>query len=131
MNRKSTKGQSDQIQPTTKNQLPLETTNETMENVNTKTKEEIDEDQKRYDESIRQRFDDLPHQNDSGFQPKPNERNCYHVELVKSKFDTKTGKDNSIRHIQKFEKEEWTNFEKNKERLGFDTVNILWNPNNQ
>jgi len=65
------------------------------------------------------------------FTPQANERNCYHVELVKSKFDTKTGKDNSIRHIQKLEKEEWTNFEKNKERLGFDTVNILWNPNNQ
>jgi len=68
--------------------------------------------------------------NETGFTPKPNERDKYHVILDKHKFDPDSGEKVSVAIPQIFENIEWPQVEPELKRQGFK-IQILWNPNEQ
>lgn len=59
---------------------------------------------------------------------KDKEKHLFHVKLDKPQFDKESGEKLSVAYVQIFHKAEFEQFKVSAPRLGFKTVEVLWNP---
>lgn len=64
----------------------------------------------------------------NAYTPRDIEKHLYHVELEKRIFDKMTGEKKSKPFIQMFTKAEWPAFKERAARLGYNHVEVLWEP---
>ena len=65
----------------------------------------------------------------TGYKPQPGTENLAHLSIVKGRrFDENTGKEISGPYIQMFTYGEYKNFKKNAELIGYNIVEVLYNP---
>ena len=63
------------------------------------------------------------------YKPEPGTENLVHASIIRGRrFDENTGKEVSTPYVQKFTYDEYKNFVKNAELLGYTIVKELYNP---